>query len=110
MAKKKVVKDVPKHPSPEELRDMQFIEATRQISFTTSKSYWDVIVSSLEARKEALQKEVDQIQKVLPDSESYWTMDSMLYDVTTVTNKVKEFYDRATGWACIYDDPSYGEE
>lgn len=69
------------------------ISPSERFSLETSYSYWTCIRQRLEASVDTLQKEVDMIDKFLPNSESYWTMNSMLDDAKTVTRLVSNFVD-----------------
>ena len=60
------------------------------LEFTTSYSYWREINANLLSYVDILEKEVKKLSEVLPDSESYWTMNSKLDDAKSVAKAVDE--------------------
>jgi len=68
------------------------IPSTR-LSFETSYSYWLEIRKNLEFAQDVIEKEVKRLAELMPDSESYWTMNSRLDDAKSIVKEVGEFLE-----------------
>lgn len=62
---------------------------TERFSFETSHGYWVEIANNLESWADQLKKELDIVEKHLPDSHTYWTISSNLADATSVAKVVR---------------------
>jgi hypothetical protein len=58
-----------------------------------TKSYWINVVCSLECWTDHLRKELKVIEKVLPNSNAYWTLRSQMEDSEQVAKEVRKFVD-----------------
>ena len=67
------------------------VKSTSKLKFETSFCYLREIKNCVEMYKDGLQKELDVIEKHLPESESYYTMSSRLADASAVYKELEDF-------------------
>lgn len=68
-------------------------EPSERFSFETTHTFWIEIANNLESWADQLKKELDVVEKHLPDSHTYWTISSNLADATSAAKQVREFVD-----------------